>query len=572
LTFLSPGALVKFVPPSGYFSNNGTVVTSESQTTRRYIWSKVVQVIGDGSNSGRGALDDGTGPIIFSDIIPAGSIPVEVIPRFVNIFSYAFENELVTLCLSQRNFGLSFNRFSRQWTVISDTNLDLTNSFSFNFQGDVTNSSKDSSWLVAFTWTGKSYKVRFRLTDYIFESEDETGFYFDPNNVSYDYATDSVIKDQVSVLSINTAVTPTTAVNTSTYGSLGYDYKWQIDAPIIEPDGYTEPKKIRVSFYDFNNLGQITDPDSFNNIVEPLTVSQQTGYKDKFVYFYKLGDGLRYELTSTNILSYPTESDVTFTPADGDLFYFYDPSVNVVKSYSTSSLLVSNYPWVYESKYFAFPGRSNLKFAYDHKAIETRRIDPSKTNLMDIYLLTKSYDTDFRNWLISDEGLEPLAPTSQSLEILYGSTLTPIKAISDELVFHPVSYKILFGNRASPALQATFKAVRNSSRPTSDNDLKARILDAISNFFAIENWEFGQSFYFTELSTYVMNIMSPDITNFVIVPKQNSNFGSLFEIKCQGNEVFISSASATDIEIIDSLTATEIKSIGNIVTTSGGQQ
>lgn len=567
LTFLSPGALVKFVPPSGYFSNNGTVVTSESQTTRRYIWSKVVQVIGDGSNSGRGALDDGTGPIIFSDIIPAGSIPVEVIPRFVNIFSYAFENELVTLCLSQRNFGLSFNRFSRQWTVISDTNLDLTNSFSFNFQGDVTNSSKDSSWLVAFTWTGKSYKVRFRLTDYIFESEDETGFYFDPNNVSYDYATDSVIKDQVSVLSINTAVTPTTAVNTSTYGSLGYDYKWQIDAPIIEPDGYTEPKKIRVSFYDFNNLGQITDPDSFNNIVEPSTVSQQTGYKDKFVYFYKLGDGLRYELTSTNILSYPTESDVTFTPADGDLFYFYDPSVNVVKSYSTSSLLVSNYPWVYESRYFAFPGRSNLKFHYVHNSGENRRIDPSKSNIMDIYLLTSQYDSEYREWLYTGSGAAPLPPTTQSLEENYGTRLTSIKAIGDELIFHPARYKILFGPRASLNLQATFKAVRNPSIPLSDNDLKSRILNAINSFFSLENWDFGQTFNFSELSTYVMNLLTPDITNFVLVPK-NNRFGSLYEVSCLSNEIFVSGARVSDIEIIDAITAVQL-GISAVVTNTG---
>jgi hypothetical protein len=191
---------------------------------------------------------------------------------------------------------------------------------------------------------------------------------------------------------------------------------------------------------------------------------------------------------------------------------------------------------------------------------------------MDIYLLTKSYDTEFRNWITALSGAEPLAPTSQSLSLSYSPTLNKVKSISDELIFHPTNYKILFGNKASPVLQAVFKASKNSYRSSSDNELKTRILTAINSFFSIENWEFGQTFYFSELSTYVMNIMTPDITNFVIVPKQNNSFGSLYEIKCQSNEIFVSGATILDIEIIDSITTSEIKALGNVVNTVGGQQ
>jgi len=570
LTYVSPGALVKFVPPAGYFNERGKIVSGQSSTTKKYLWSKVVQVVGDGSNSGKGALDDGTGPIIFSNTIPTGSIPVEVVPKFTNIFTFVFESEIVSLCLSQRNFGLSFDRLTRQWNIISDTNLDLYNPFSFYYQGDTTNSAIDSSWLIAFTWTGKNYKVRYRITDYIFESNKETGFYLDPNNISYDYATSSVIKDEINVLSINTAVTPTTAVNTSTLGSLGLDYKWQVDSSIIEPDGYIEPSKIKISFYDYNNLGQINDPDAFNNIVEPTTLSTLTGHRDKFVYFYKLGDGLRYQLTTTNILSYPNESAVEITaefPADGDLFYFYDTDVNVVKSYSTSSYFATNYPWVYEPNYFAFPGRSDLKFQYKHNSGEDRRIDPSKSNFVDVYLLTSQYDSDYRNWLNSGSiGTAPLAPTPQSLEENYGSRLNAIKAIGDEIIFQPARYKVLFGSNAQINLQATFKAVRNPSLPTSDNDLKTRILSAINEFFSLEYWDFGQTFYFTELATYVLNQLTPDITNFVMVPKAN-NFGSLYEIYSLSNEILISGATVSDIDIIDAVTAVQL-GISNKLTNS----
>ena len=98
----------------------------------------------------------------------------------------------------------------------------------------------------------------------------------------------------------------------------------------------------------------------------------------------------------------------------------------------------------------------------------------------------------------------------------------------------------------------------------------AKLLSAVNDFFALENWEFGQSFHFGELSTYVMNLLTPDITNFVIVPiTSNSAFGSLYEVSCLSNELFISGAKITDIEIIDAITASQLKSSSSIVTTSG---
>ena len=131
---------------------------------------------------------------------------------------------------------------------------------------------------------------------------------------------------------------------------------------------------------------------------------------------------------------------------------------------------------------------------------------------------------------------------------------------------------MLFGNQSSPNLQATFKAVRNSTRTNSDNDLITRILASINEYFSLDNWEFGQSFNFTELSTFVLNQMTPDIVNFIIVPKNfDLPFGSLFEIACQSNEILISGTTASDIEIIDSVTAAEINSASPIITNSSVQ-
>jgi len=562
LQYITPGALVKFVPPTGkYFLPNGNIVPSKTQKTVNYLWVKVIQIIGDGSNNGIGTLDDGTGPIILSNTIASTAIPVEIIPKFISIYSYAFENELVNLCLAQRNFGLSFDKTSRSWNIISDTNLDLSSPFSLTYQLNVDNSNRDASWLVSFTWTGTSYKVRYRITDYIFESDKEVAFFVDNNSVNYDFTNNTVIKDQINVLSINT-------VNTSTSVSLEKDYTWQIDGSIIEADGYVQPKKVKVSFYDYNDAGQISDPDTFDNIVSPDSINSITSANDKFVYFNTLADGLRYELVDAGqFVAYPTPDAVIETPSDGDLYYFYDNNYNVVKSYSTSTTNIND-PWVYEPSYFVYPGRDTLKFHYQHNSGEERRIDPSKSNIIDVYLLTSDYDTSYRNWAITNVGTEPLPPTSSSLEDNFSSSLESIKTISDEMVFQSVKYKLLFGSQAPTNLQATFKAVRNSSRPVSDNDLKSRILTSINNFFSLENWDFGQSFYFSELSTYVMNELTPDITNFIIVPKASNNFGSLYEVACLSNEIFVSGAQISDIEIIDAVTASQLKT-NSIVTNSG---
>ena len=615
LRYLVPGSLVKFIPTVGsYFDKDNNLVAVPTTGTgagiipdggRDYMWSMVYQVVGDGSNGGTGTLDDGTGPVIFASRVPLGATPVEVVPKYNHSLGYAIETEIANLCMSQRNFGLTISVDSRNWDIILNSNLDLTSAFSLNNQGNVEDAGLDASWVISFVWTGKNYKVRYRNLNFIFESETETAFYIDTTSVNYDFTTNSVIKDRIDVLSINpvpesartwrsgTGAPSVNLGNNGDYylntvagtvyrkisgqwftgnnftGKLSSDYVWQIDGPVVEADGYINPKKVKVSFYDYNNTGQIEDPESFDTIVNPEYIDSITGYKKNFVFFKRSTDGLRYSLT-TGIMPFETETDFyTYknNPANpavavNDLFYFYGTSVDAVKYWSGTEL-------VYTDQYFARAGRSNLNFHYVHNSGNDRRIDPSKTNIIDIYVLTTGYDNDIRSWLLGNSSTEPLTPTSYSLEQNYSSYLEPIKAISDEIIFHPVKYKVLFGSKATTSLQAKFKAVRNSDKTTTDNDLKTRILSAINEFFALQNWDFGQSFYFSELSTYVMNSVSPDITNFVITPKSIGSFGSLYEIACQSNEIFTSGAEITDIEIIDAITASQLKATSSIVTTSG---
>ena len=102
-----------------------------------------------------------------------------------------------------------------------------------------------------------------------------------------------------------------------------------------------------------------------------------------------------------------------------------------------------------------------------------------------------------------------------------------------------------------------------------DNNAKAKIIQTINQFFALGNFNFGDTFYFTELSAYVMNQLTPYITSFVIVPlASNQSYGSLQELTSDPNEIFVSGATVDNITIVDSITATNLKSTGYVLTTS----
>jgi hypothetical protein len=219
------------------------------------------------------------------------------------------------------------------------------------------------------------------------------------------------------------------------------------------------------------------------------------------------------------------------------------------------------------SKYKAFVGRDNLKFQYIHAADSDVRIDPSASNIIDVFMLTRQYDTAYRNWLL-DINPKPLPPSSDALYQSYSSGLTKIKSVSDEIIYHPVKYKVLFGAKANPEVQAVFKVVKNPDIVLNDNDIKARIVEIINEYFSLDNWDFGEKFYFSELASYVVQQMSPDITTFVIVPKQaNQVFGSMFELGCESDEVFVSSATVNDISVIDAVSASRLQASGGVVIT-----
>ena len=145
----------------------------------------------------------------------------------------------------------------------------------------------------------------------------------------------------------------------------------------------------------------------------------------------------------------------------------------------------------------------------------------------------------------------------------------PIKSISDEIVYHPVNYFPLFGDKADVQFRVIFKVVKNPTLTINDNTLKVRIVNSITEFFSIQNWDFGDRFYAGELISYIMTQNAPYISNMVMVPKQSSQaFGSLYEIQAKPDEIFVSAATVDDVEIQTNITAIDLNLITSQVVTT----
>lgn len=554
LKYLEAGALLKLIPPVGYYFdslNNIKYGTPSVLGDKTYVWTKVVSVKNDGTN----ITDTGLGPITFNESFPANSnsnlkpILSEIKPKFTSKLTENVKLKILEQIFSYKTFGLRYDIDIRQWQVITESNLNTRDDFNLGKQGDTSNQKLDSSWVLLFTTNGEKYTITYRNLRYVFESALQVRFYYDNKTRTFNNKTGQIIKDTIKVLNVNTQSDTNPAPYTN-------DFNWEIASEFRNDSGYIDNKKVEVSFFDSDDDGVIDNPDIFNSIVPTAGVIflKKTVVDGIENYNYVNQDD--ENIISTNsvggVTSY-TNGTVVYDSSN-DVFYTVD---------RTNSLFVQNFD------YQAKRGRDGIKIQYIHASNENNRIDPSSTNIIDLYMLTRDYDRLFRQYLQGAVTSQPEPLTPDQLYRTYGTSINQIKSISDEVVYHPVKYRILFGNKSDANLQATFKIVKNPTRVVNDNDVKSRVIQAINKFFVLDNWDFGETFYFSELSAFIMKEMSPDLSSIVIVPKQVSkSFGSLFEVKCATDEIFVSGATVDDVEIITSITADRLRAESEIITST----
>jgi hypothetical protein len=206
-------------------------------------------------------------------------------------------------------------------------------------------------------------------------------------------------------------------------------------------------------------------------------------------------------------------------------------------------------------------GRFPLNFGWFHFVPTFHLVDPSATNIIDTFIITEGYYTAMKQWLDNRIRTEPAPPTPLSLRNSF-AYLLDAKMISDTVVLQPGIFKVLFGPKASKELRSRFKVIRPQISSLSDSEIKTKIVNSTKEFFNLKYWEFGEGFFFSELSSAIHANIGPEIDSIVLVPTFTQNeFGDMYQIQARENEIFIPDISANDIDIVSSYTPENIRQI-----------
>ena len=248
---------------------------------------------------------------------------------------------------------------------------------------------------------------------------------------------------------------------------------------------------------------------------------------------------------------------VKFQYSPGQIFYAYSEGTfyKLELTVSGSRVLTLQTGWI------ARTGRQSLYFQYRHNSPLTTRIDPGTTNIIDLYLVTLAYYTAYQNWLRDTTGTvtEPNIPTINELSTSYQG-LQDYKMLSDNIVMNSVMFKPLFGPKAATNLQATIKVVPAQNTVASTSEIKSAVLAAMNDYFSIDKWNFGDTFYFSELAAYLHKNLGTIVSSVVLVPLDpQKSFGDLYEIRSEPNEIFANAATIDNIEVIEALTSTNLR-------------
>ena len=554
--YIVVGSLVKFVPPPGYFFNSsnqlvaGVPVRADEKLV---IWASPTAVFLDGTNQGLGNFNNGVGPVTLNNFVPTGAIAVQVIPLFVTDLNNTVRQSILDQITLNRNWGLGYNNLTSTWYVITSTNLDVDAEFSLDNAQSTAGINNDASWFIQAVTDGENYTVASRSLDYYFGSVLETRFFFYSGQQIYDSRTGTTIRDFVNVLKTNS--------KPDSNQPLEGDTRLRIIGQPVQSDGYVDDFQVLVGFEDSDNDGVPDNPDFFNDIVAPnVTPNLKLVFLQSTVDFDNLQ---RYLLVEPGVVNsdFATLDDIELVKQsyiDGQVFYayaeelFYSLTVNLTNG---TRVLIPR------SDFIARVGRQGLYFQYRHNSPLTSRLDPGSTNIIDLYVVTLEYYTAYQNWIKDSTGTvpEPLPPTIDQLTTDYAG-LQDYKMISDNVIVNSVEFKPLFGAKAAEELRGTIKVIRAANSTASVSEIKNLVVANMDAYFSLDKWNFGDTFYFSELAAYLHSQIGDIVGSVVLVPlNQQKYFGDLYEIRSAPNQIFVNAATVNNIEVIQALTSTNLR-------------
>lgn len=494
-------------------------------------WATIVSIDGDGDS----VKSNGRGQVLLNEEVATGDIIDAVLPAYVNQMGQNAAERLISLLDAKRSFGIGYDFKAKDWYFIEPSSLNSQGGYNLQTRG----SDNDSSWMIKCEYSSLNWRITSRGLQYVFESEKSCKFFFVNGYKGVDPQTGRVSSDLIKVLKAN---------------GLSQDIPFSLEKTYNYGDGFMEPRRVILSFFDSDIDGQADNPESFSNVVssESLIFHQRKVDVNGYEYYELLDIAAGQRWANTAQAPTLAIGQIGYKiPASGDR------SKGVFYVGTSDGNQIINDPLLY----IAHVGRRGLIFQWKHYAPSDHRIDPSISNIVDLFVLSREYSDRMTAWRNANAALEdmPRAPSERQLRLNF-SELEKYKTFSDEMVWRPVKFKILFGPAAAPELRAKFKVVKFAGTTMSDGEIKSKIVEYVREYFNVENWDFGETFYFTNLASYIHRRLSTAVASVNIVPTgENQAFGALFEVRSQPDELFFTTMQVSDVEIIPANTQTSLR-------------
>jgi hypothetical protein len=369
-----------------------------------------------------------------------------------------------------------------------------------------------------------NWTITYRVAQLVIESP-TTKFWYNNEVSIIDSSTQRKVMDQIIILKANLDKLGFILDSNKAYDVIGR---------INHPDGTQNLNALSVMPTDFTNSYFSGDGKPDN----PLELYQFVDINNDYVYFKQLD-------TETHPTSVPSSYKVSATTTVKKLF-----STLPADTYTTKVGTVTYYKKI---------GREAINFLWTHYAPNTNAVDPSPTNLMDMYILTKGYYNNHVKYLNDMLTAAPAPETTTELKNAYGSLLTN-RMTSDTVIMHAANFKLLFGDKAAPELRGNFVVIKNPSSTLTDEQLKYEVLNVINGYFIIDDWDFGNTLYIQKLNAAIHAALPNDIDSVVMVPTFSNNyFGDLLIIESGIDEIIQSAATINNIQIVTTYNPSIIK-------------
>ena len=508
----------------------------------------------------------------------------------------SFVLDVVSNAVTQRTFtfgdvtypGVNLNG---KWYTISGELLDQTSDFDAAYSG-LPYQNMDRSWLFLINRHDNAegitieWEIKFRDLKVVVES-DTTKFWYNSDSSIIDAATKNKVRDRIALLKSNLTKDRTFA--------LGVNKNYDVIDSIKYDNGVVDVNALEVLPTDASGIFASGDDIPDDSMAFPQFVNSGMKYVHTQIQpsnTWTIVHGLNTLTPVTNLIAFQYSVNPTITIVDTntvsvefgegelvtgkfsvynydniDYVYFKAPNPSdpnnaadpITATPAIKNLFAAGASESNDGQYIRKIGRDSLDFLWQHFSPNTNLIDPSTSNIIDMFVLTSGYYDTVATYIARTNPYVPVPPTPLELRNSY-SKLLSTKMISDTVVMHSGKIKLLFGDLADAQLRSRFRVIKSAQSTLTDDQIKAEIINVINTFFTIDNWDFGDTFYATELFSLIHQRLPLDVASVVLVPLfVNNSFGSLFVIESGEDEILQSAATISDIEIVSTFTATTLR-------------